>query len=1128
MRGLQNIKLNKGWLCNTFDTCERRGQIPQPQSTELNNYIYCFRFHLIIIVIIIIIIIIIISNPGIRGYRKRLISKWKENGGFETSEQRLADQARAIKINGWLSEIEIEELKREAMADTEGEEEAHGLSDVIGEQQTNTDGGEQDTLNNTTENATSGVQTEQQRADIIEGLSEEEKGIYSRIMEAVNSQERKGLPPLRNVNRKKLKEEVKKVNGVLGKVDAEEITTTNTLIYAGAVVVTERLGVKAGKRSQKREPMWKRRLESQIKGMRADLSRVEVLLRGKTVKEQHRRRLEQKYKLSENGLKYVSEDLKQRIIAKSKKLQRYINRNKQFVQNRMFETDQRRFYEELDGNRNSSQVTPDPEEARQYWNGIWGEETTYEKDAEWLQKVREEVEPLQQDNISITVETVIQFLKKVPNWKAPGPDLVQGFWIKNFTSLHTRIANNLQSCLDTGNVPDWMTKGRTTLIMKDPEKGAAAGNYRPITCLPVMWKLLTGIISDKLYESLDERNILPDEQKGCRKGTQGTNDQLLIDKMILKESKARRKNLALGWIDYKKAYDMIPHPWILECLGLVGTAQNVKNLLANSMNGWKTELTSNGESLGNVDIKRGIFQGDSLSPLLFVIAMIPLTLILRKCEAGYYYRNNIKINHLLFMDDLKLYAKSSNQLDSLIQTVRIFSNDIGMKFGIEKCAVLILKRGKVTQSEGITLPDDTKIRSLKEGEGYKYLGVLEADTMLHRQMKEKIKKEYLRRVRKVAQSKLNGGNLIRAINTWAVSLIRYAGGIIEWTKQELKELDRRTRKLLTMNGGLHPRDCVARLYVPRKHGGRGLISVEDCINQARLSLERYVQSSEEELLKAVREDDTGSQETATSFKARRRTENTKEWKEKPLYGQFARETEDQSNEETWTWLKQGSLKRETEALIIAAQDQAIRTNYIKAKIDKSQTDAKCRMCRDKNETVSHILSGCSKLAQKEYKKRHDNVARAIHWDLSGKCGFDRNDKWYNHVPESVLENENYKLLWDFSIRTDHNIEARRPDLVLVDKSEKRCQIIDVAIPEDSGVKEKEDEKIEKYQNLARELRRIWEVKTKVVPIVVGALGTVPLRLKANLKGIGVDTSITLIQKSALLGSARILRKVLEM
>ena len=117
-----------------------------------------------------------------------------------------------------------------------------------------------------------------------------------------------------------------------------------------------------------------------------------------------------------------------------------------------------------------------------------------------------------------------------------------------------------------------------------------------------------------------------------------------------------------------------------------------------------------------------------------------------------------------------------------------------------------------------------------------------------------------------------------------------------------------------------------------------------------------------------------------------------------------------------------------------------------------------------------------------------------------KCRFDRNDKWYNHVPESVLENENYKLLWDFSIRTDYHIEARRPDLVLVDKSKRSCRIIDLAIPEDSGVKEKEAEKVEKHQNLARELRRMWEVKTKtnVVPIVLGALGTIPLRLNGNL------------------------------
>lgn len=116
---------------------------------------------------------------------------------------------------------------------------------------------------------------------------------------------------------------------------------------------------------------------------------------------------------------------------------------------------------------------------------------------------------------------------------------------------------------------------------------------------------------------------------------------------------------------------MIPHPGILECLGLFGVAQKITTLLKDSMNGWQRELTSYGKSLGSVFIKRGIFQWHFLSLLLFVVSMIPLTLILRKCEAGYMYTNKTKINHLLFMDDLKLYPRSESQLDSETGTENI-------------------------------------------------------------------------------------------------------------------------------------------------------------------------------------------------------------------------------------------------------------------------------------------------------------------------------------------------------------------------------------------------------------------------------------------------------------------------
>ena len=93
------------------------------------------------------------------------------------------------------------------------------------------------------------------------------------------------------------------------------------------------------------------------------------------------------------------------------------------------------------------------------------------------------------------------------------------------------------------------------------------------------------------------------------------------------------------------------------------------------------------------------------------------------------------------------------------------------------------------------------------------------------------------------------------------------------------------------------------------------------------------------------------------------------------------------------------------------------------------------MCRKVDESIDHIVSGCSKLAQKEYKRRHDSLGKIVHWNLSRKCNFEAVDKWYEHEPKSVLENEDYKILWDFTIQTDHVIEARRQDLVLMRRRE---------------------------------------------------------------------------------------------
>ncbi|XP_077972208.1 uncharacterized protein LOC144427222 [Styela clava] len=346
-----------------------------------------------------------------------------------------------------------------------------------------------------------------------------------------------------------------------------------------------------------------------------------------------------------------------------------------------------------------------------------------------------------------------------------------------------------------------------------------------------------------------------------------------------------------------------------------------------------------------------------------------------------------------------------------------------------------MKRGKITDSVGICLPDGNSMSQLEESNGYKYLGILESNSINENQMKKLIIHEYTKRLKQILKSKLNGGNIIKAINIRAVSVIRYSAVFIGWSKNNLEKLDRKSRKLLTMYGMLHPRGDVDRLYLPRQMGGRGLMSVEDCVQAEKKSMTEYAKNSEDILMKAVyREGILCGDEDSNAFKERKIDERMERWKEKPLHGKYLRETKNIMVEDSWNWLKKGYLKKETEGLITAAQEQALRTNVIKAKIEKRGVSAKCRMCDARDETVFHILCECSKLAQREYKYRHDNLARIVHWELCKLYGLNRENNWYDHTPEKSQNNDNVTILWDFNIQTDHVITHRRPDIVVINSS----------------------------------------------------------------------------------------------
>ena len=151
------------------------------------------------------------------------------------------------------------------------------------------------------------------------------------------------------------------------------------------------------------------------------------------------------------------------------------------------------------------------------------------------------------------------------------------------------------------------------------------------------------------------------------------------------------------------------------------------------------------------------------------------------------------------MDDLKFYENSEKEAERLTNTVRIFSKDIAVEFGISKCAHVTMKAGKLVSVGGMELSSGEVIPELEPDKGYKYLCTLEANDIMLTEIKDRIQKEYYRRVRKLASSKLDDGNTIRTINSRAVSLVRYSARILKWTKDELKVMDRKTRKIMTMN-----------------------------------------------------------------------------------------------------------------------------------------------------------------------------------------------------------------------------------------------------------------------------------------------------------------------------------------
>lgn len=268
-------------------------------------------------------------------------------------------------------------------------------------------------------------------------------------------------------------------------------------------------------------------------------------------------------------------------------------------QQKLFKNSPKKFYKLLLSFPNEDTV---PEKAKNiFWTQMW----KCDKKETFPNLLSSEIARIQAINVKMPSTEISDYdikraFKKMKNWAPAGIDGVQIFWFKKFTSCHSHLAECINSILNQPQkMPKFLTKGVTTLVPKIP-KPVTASDYRPMTTLPAIYKLISKCLSRKIADFYKSNNILAEEQMGDRKGCRGGKKILTIDSMVMKEA-----NFWGVYLDYKKALDSVSHHWVLEILQIYQVDQKIIKFLKFSMSQWATRL----ENCSNlISVERGLFR----------------------------------------------------------------------------------------------------------------------------------------------------------------------------------------------------------------------------------------------------------------------------------------------------------------------------------------------------------------------------------------------------------------------------------------------------------------------------------------------------------------------------------------
>ncbi|TBU11464.1 reverse transcriptase [Hamiltosporidium tvaerminnensis] len=807
---------------------------------------------------------------------------------------------------------------------------------------------------------------------------------------------------------------------------AMTITAIARIIQAAQVCYDE------AKRKEKPRSAWKINIESKISKLVLSKDLLEKARKQEKLSTSETKSLKKIMREFNLNLSSVT-DLSEALVKKNESLNVYeekitmYERRKQFrKENRMFEIFRGRFYRGL-SERVESEHVVSRDEIVSFWSTMWNKnDDTVTYDDYSIPSVS--------DNHPTTFPSLDEFVNIInwlPNWKAAGIDDIYNFFIQKLTTLHKYIYDIVKViCLEGTPQADWFYCGLTYLIPKGiPRRGS---DYRPITCMSNLYKLTTKCVTKVVQIEVEKRGLLVENQLGAVRGVQEAKEQ----------------------IDVKKAYDSIDHAYLTQYIENLNLPDWILKFIKVIISKWKIDISLGPEKIMSKKIERGILQGDSLSPLLFVLCMDPLN---RKL--------NEKYTKVTVQTDAESY--STNHLFSTLSAITDEAKDFLEVNGLE-----INKEKSATNDKCC---EDTA--TLLEGVSvYKYLGIIEDSRGIPtRSSFEEVQSKLISRVEKL---------------------------LLRLEPDDFSKLDDAVRAVLVKNK-VHLRPgCKERLYLLRTELGRGLHSVELRSEHMLLQLLDYEQQSSREnnnkthlaLIKGflkvkyrlVEEVTKKSLDEAQLAKLYNEIEKRK--LHSKLYN--ARKNELVSVSDSSRWLKRRNIRPRNEAVNVFWG-----------------ADGMCQHCGKSGKTVDHLATRCEKMLGHDYTRRHNEVVICLHHLLLNRYKFKSSKRIRSHSVQKILDNEYAEIRVDTRIKTDVKIWNNRPDIFILDKKKNNITLIEVGITSQDSLKIVETEKLRKYDLLANELGLIYKCSVEIIPYVMTWDGIVTKYHKSHLKRLEIPMNV---------------------